>query len=93
MPTLEGTRGAIRAEGSMPSASDVPPGCPFHTRCPRFLGEQCATQAPPWRHTAEGHAYRCWIPPHELALLQAEVWDAPPEAPNTAAHATTARSK
>jgi peptide/nickel transport system ATP-binding protein len=74
MPTLDGARPAIRAEGSMPSAAEIPPGCPFHTRCPRFLGEQCMTQAPPWRETAGGHAYRCWIPPDDLAQLQKEVW-------------------
>ena len=74
MPTLDGTRAAIRAEGSMPSAAEIPPGCPFHTRCPRFLGKQCATEVPPWRQTAGGHAYRCWIPPDELALAQQETW-------------------
>ncbi len=73
MPTLDGTRAHIRAEGSMPSAAAIPPGCPFHTRCPRMLGEQCRTQAPPWRQTADGHAYRCWIPADELAIMQQRV--------------------
>ena len=70
MPTLDGTPAAIRAGGSVPSQAEIPPGCPFHTRCPRFLGEQCRTQEPPWRRTADGHAYRCWIPPDELAEAQ-----------------------
>ncbi len=74
MPTLNGARTPIRAEGSMPSAAEIPPGCPFHTRCPRMLGEQCETQEPPWRQTAAGHAYRCWIPPDDLTALQKEVW-------------------
>ncbi|HLL50108.1 MAG TPA: ABC transporter ATP-binding protein, partial [Thermomicrobiales bacterium] len=74
MPTLGAERAPIRAEGSMPSAAEIPSGCPFHTRCPRFLGEQCVTQAPPWRETAGGHAYRCWIPPDDLAERQKEVW-------------------
>ena len=74
MPTLGGARVPVRAEGSMPSAAAIPPGCPFHTRCPRFLGEQCTTQEPPWRQTTSGHAYRCWIPPDDLANRQKEVW-------------------
>ncbi len=82
MPTLDGrpagaATAAIRASGSMPNAADIPPGCPFHTRCPRALGEQCRTMAPPWRRTSEGHAYRCWIAPDELAGLQERQEEAP----------------
>ena len=76
MPTLDGVMAPIRAEGSMPSAAEIPPGCPFHTRCPRILGVQCKTQDPPWRQTVEGHAYRCWIPPDDLMGTQKEVWEA-----------------
>jgi peptide/nickel transport system ATP-binding protein len=54
----------------MPSPAAIPSGCPFHTRCPRILGEQCITQEPPWQRTKEGHAYRCWIPPAQLVQLQ-----------------------
>ncbi|MBM3147786.1 MAG: ABC transporter ATP-binding protein, partial [Actinobacteria bacterium] len=32
---------AIRLGGSVPSAMEVPPGCRFHPRCPRFLGDLC----------------------------------------------------
>jgi peptide/nickel transport system ATP-binding protein len=77
MPGLDGSPAAIRAEGSMPSAAEIPTGCPFHTRCPRMLGEQCVNHAPPWQRTADGHAYRCWIPPRDLARLQRPVWDKP----------------
>ena len=31
----------IRLGGTVPSAMDVPPGCRFHPRCPRLLGEVC----------------------------------------------------
>jgi peptide/nickel transport system ATP-binding protein len=77
MPTLDGPRATIRAQGSMPSAAAIPSGCPFHTRCPRALGEQCATQEPPWQQTDGGHAYRCWIPPERLAPVQQQLWAAP----------------
>jgi len=75
MPTIDaaGARemaSPLLAGGGMPSAADIPAGCPFHTRCPRSQGEQCRTAVPPWQQTAEGHAYRCWIPPTELAGLQ-----------------------
>ncbi len=75
MPTIDAVGGraaasSILAGGSTPSAAEIPSGCPFHTRCPRSLGEQCRTAVPPWQQTAEGHAYRCWIPPTDLAGLQ-----------------------
>jgi peptide/nickel transport system ATP-binding protein len=74
MPTFESARATIRAEGSMPSAAAIPTGCPFHTRCPRALGEKCVTQEPPWQQVEAGHAYRCWIPPDELKPMQQQVW-------------------
>ncbi len=74
MPTLDGTRPPIRAQGSMPSAAEIPSGCPFHTRCPRFLGQQCVDDVPPWQETEGGHAYRCWIAPQDLVPLQTAMW-------------------
>ena len=62
----------IRLGGAVPSAMAVPSGCRFHPRCPRFLGDICATQEPPW-HEGEGdHRVYCHIPLDELARLQAE---------------------
>jgi peptide/nickel transport system ATP-binding protein len=66
----EEARPRIKLSGVLPSASDVPSGCPFHTRCPRVLGEVCRTQDPPWQEDADGHRYRCHIPADELAELQ-----------------------
>jgi peptide/nickel transport system ATP-binding protein len=73
IPTLDATpaRTRIRLRGTPPSASDPPPGCRFHTRCPRFLGDVCRTVAPPWREAADGNRYRCHIAPEDLARLQA----------------------
>ena len=57
----------IRLGGTVPSAMDVPPGCRFHPRCPRFLGDVCATQEPPWREGEGDHRIYCHIPLDELA--------------------------
>jgi len=63
---------AIRLEGAVPSAMDVPPGCRFHPRCPRCLGEVCRDQEPPWRQGEGDHRVCCHIPLDELSRLQAE---------------------
>jgi peptide/nickel transport system ATP-binding protein len=77
VPTLEGEeRPRIKLEGEIPSASDPPSGCVFHTRCPRFLGSICVEQEPPLAEVERGHHIRCHIPVDELRRLQAE----PPEA-------------
>ena len=74
VPRLEGGEPArIRLEGEIPSASDPPSGCVFHTRCPRKIGVICETQEPPLADAEPGHAIRCHIPLPELARLQIRV--------------------
>ena len=60
----------IALRGSMPSLSDPPSGCRFHTRCHRTLGDICEQQEPPFQETGEGHTYKCHIPADELRELQ-----------------------
>ncbi|MHB0978689.1 MAG: dipeptide ABC transporter ATP-binding protein [Thermoleophilia bacterium] len=62
----------IRLGGTVPSAMNVPSGCRFHPRCPRYLGDICRDQEPPWRTGEGGHRIYCHIPLDELARLQAE---------------------
>jgi peptide/nickel transport system ATP-binding protein len=64
-------RARIELTGPPPSASAPPSGCPFHTRCPRYLGPVCRDETPPWQHDGDAHAYRCHIPPDELRAAQA----------------------
>ncbi|MCA1554247.1 MAG: ABC transporter ATP-binding protein, partial [Chloroflexi bacterium] len=73
-PTIEvgARRERIRLEGDVPSPVDIPMGCPFHTRCPRFLGDICVREAPPWRADTNGHAIYCHIPLDELKRSQAK---------------------
>jgi peptide/nickel transport system ATP-binding protein len=73
VPNLEGEeRTRIRLEGEIPSATNPPSGCVFHTRCPRFLGEICVQEEPPLAEVEPGHLMRCHIPVEELRRLQAE---------------------
>lgn len=65
-------RKPIRLVGEVPSPVDLPTGCPFHSRCPRFIGPMCHDLAPPWRDTKDGHAIACHIPMAELAALQTQ---------------------
>ncbi|MBK9126018.1 MAG: ABC transporter ATP-binding protein [Chloroflexi bacterium] len=64
------SRTDIRLEGDVPSARNIPTGCRFHTRCPRYLGDICRTEAPPFRDAGDGHLIRCHIEVDELRRLQ-----------------------
>jgi peptide/nickel transport system ATP-binding protein len=65
-----GHQSRIRLRGTMPSPSNPPSGCRFHTRCPLYLGDICRLQEPPWHTTAAGNQYRCHIPPDELKVAE-----------------------
>jgi len=64
-------RSHVRLEGEVPSAVDTPSGCPFHTRCPRYLGDVCRDEPPPWREAQDDHGVYCHIPLEELRAQQA----------------------
>ena len=68
--TTGGGRGRIKLAGALPNPADLPSGCRFHPRCPRFLGQICRDQEPPLQRAQDGHAYRCHISPETLAALQ-----------------------
>ena len=62
IPLLSGQEGRepIVLQGEVPSASNIPPGCRFHVRCP-FAGERCAREEPPLRECAPGHLCACHL--------------------------------
>jgi len=61
----------IHLEGEIPNPTNLPNGCPFHTRCPHFLGEICATKIPPWQVDAgTNKSIFCHIPLAELSAAQ-----------------------
>lgn len=71
VPKLDQTETArIRLDGEIPSATNPPSGCVFHTRCPRKIGPICEQQEPPLSEAQPGHSIRCHIPYPELARLQ-----------------------
>ena len=69
-PTIENK--VIRLDGDVPSARDIPTGCPFHTRCPRNLGDICKHEVPPWRENGNGHRINCHIEIDDLIALQSQ---------------------
>ena len=62
-PVIENRRQRIILTGDVPSPSDPPPGCHFHTRCwlRARLGnpERCVAEVPELRQMASGHAVSC----------------------------------
>jgi len=50
----------IIPQGEIPSPVDVPPGCNFHTRCPRRM-EICSRVDPDMVTQEEGHLVRCHL--------------------------------
>lgn len=64
-------RQRITLQGRLPSATNPPSGCVFHTRCPRKLGKICE-EVQPKAQTNGGHLLYCHIPAEELSSLQAD---------------------
>jgi peptide/nickel transport system ATP-binding protein len=46
--------------GSPPSLANLPPGCPFHPRCP-YVMEICAQQMPDFTKLETDHRVACWL--------------------------------
>jgi peptide/nickel transport system ATP-binding protein len=61
----------VPIQGSPPSLIHVPPGCPFHPRCPhRFV--RCDKERPEFRDRGSGHPEACHLSPEEKRSLWAE---------------------
>jgi len=70
-PDPDQRRARIILEGSLPSTSVTPKGCPFASRCPRKVGAVCEETPPPMQHGPGGHRIACHIPLPDLLRLQA----------------------
>jgi peptide/nickel transport system ATP-binding protein len=69
-PEPDAQRRRIFLDGAPPSASALPRGCPFATRCPRKIGAICDETPPPEQLIDGGHRIACHIPAAELVVLQ-----------------------
>ncbi len=58
-PTIEATRERIILQGDLPSPSNPPSGCRFHTRCPFRQESRCDDERPLLREIRPGHRVAC----------------------------------
>ena len=84
-PRENRNRKRIVVGGEPPSPVDPPPGCVFHTRCPRAR-ERCRTEIPQLTEYAGGHMAACHYP---LSVDQAEIDAATRSADSPEAAGTT----
>jgi len=57
-PQVESARHRVILKGDIPSPSNPPDGCPFHTRCP-VAEASCSIDVPEWRELGPGHWVAC----------------------------------
>ena len=67
IPTIDDGTGGPRRErtilsGDLPSPTNPPAGCPFHTRCPHAT-ERCRTKRPDLTEVSPGHFVACHLHP------------------------------
>jgi peptide/nickel transport system ATP-binding protein len=48
-------------QGNVPNLYEIPPGCPFNPRCPRFMKGVCDAGDPPLVTVAPGHEVKCFL--------------------------------
>jgi len=60
IPSLDpdDSKKAQKLEGEIPSPTNPPSGCKFHTRC-IFAEDQCQREVPEWREISQNHAVAC----------------------------------
>ena len=60
LEAVPGSGRKSRLKGDIPSATAVPSGCAFRTRCP-YAFDRCATEPPILREVAAGHVAACHL--------------------------------
>lgn len=59
-PSAERQPDAVELQGQLPSPSDPPSACRFHTRCP-YASEECRTHKPKEINVGDGHRINCHL--------------------------------
>jgi peptide/nickel transport system ATP-binding protein/oligopeptide transport system ATP-binding protein len=65
-PPASGRRRRQILSGDVPSPTNPPPACRFHTRCPRAVSGRCDVDEPPLEHKAGGGLAACHFPLADL---------------------------
>jgi peptide/nickel transport system ATP-binding protein len=60
----------IVVAGEVPSPSNPPSGCVFHTRCPYMIKGVCDTTLPPLREFGPDHVIACHLEPETLLKME-----------------------
>ncbi len=61
VPKLDGTKSdAIPLSGDLPSPTNLPSGCKFHTRCP-YCMDVCRSCSPSDKEVFDGHNVKCFL--------------------------------
>jgi peptide/nickel transport system ATP-binding protein len=61
IPDPDVKRGEVVIKGEIPSPINPPKGCRFHTRCPSYLGDICATKRPRLIDVGNRHYVACHL--------------------------------
>jgi peptide/nickel transport system ATP-binding protein len=80
IPDPTAKRQSIILSGDVPSPTNRPSGCCFHTRCPRKSvlpenGRICEQEKPRFQRLPNGHKILCHIPADKLTELAMERGD------------------
>ena len=60
VPKLGSKEPLYAIPGQPPNLASLPPGCPFHPRCPDVVA-RCKTEEPRDVHLGDGRVARCWL--------------------------------
>lgn len=61
LPQAEQPDKIVLLEGDIPSATHIPSGCRFHTRCPEKIGTICEKSEPTTRYSSDGSQVDCHL--------------------------------
>ena len=60
VPDPEHRQSRVVLKGDVPTPTNIPSGCPFHTRCPHVM-DRCKHDVPVFKDTDDDHFVSCWL--------------------------------